>query len=53
MHALLCYYDNKVIIMVSSVLSIGLLGIDSFLITVEADLSRGLPAFDIVGLPDG
>ena len=30
----------------------GFVGIDSFLITVEADISRGLPSFDIVGLPD-
>lgn len=32
--------------------SLGLMGMDSFLIEVEADLSRSLPAFDIVGLPD-
>ena len=30
----------------------GFVGMDSFLITVEADISRGLPSFDIVGLPD-
>lgn len=38
--------------MVSKVYSMGLLGIDSFLIQVEADVSVGMPAFDIVGLPD-
>lgn len=32
--------------------SIGLLGIDGYVIDVEADLVNALPAFDIVGLPD-
>lgn len=32
--------------------SFGLFGIDSFCVEVEADVSRGIPAFDIVGLPD-
>lgn len=32
--------------------SVGHLGIDGFLVDVEADLSQGLPSFDIVGLPD-
>ncbi len=32
--------------------SLGLFGIDSYPIEVEADLSKGIPAFDIVGLPD-
>ncbi|MDD2361359.1 MAG: YifB family Mg chelatase-like AAA ATPase [Oscillospiraceae bacterium] len=31
--------------------SMGLIGIDGFLIDVEADLSQGLPGFDVVGLP--
>lgn len=31
--------------------SMGLLGVDGFLIGVEADLSQGLPGFDVVGLP--
>lgn len=31
--------------------SMGLMGIDGFLIDVEADLSQGLPGFDVVGLP--
>ena len=38
--------------MVSSVLSMGLMGIDAFLVTVESDISMGLPSFEIVGLPD-
>ena len=38
--------------MVSSFLSIGLSGLESFVVTVETDLSLGLPYFDIVGLPD-
>ncbi len=32
--------------------SMGLFGMDSYLIEVEADVSTGLPGFDIVGLPD-
>ncbi len=32
--------------------SLGLFGIDSFSVEVEADVSKGIPAFDIVGLPD-
>ncbi|MCQ2449232.1 MAG: YifB family Mg chelatase-like AAA ATPase [Clostridia bacterium] len=32
--------------------SVGLFGIDSYMIRVEADVSGGLPAFDLVGLPD-
>lgn len=31
--------------------SMGLLGIDGFMVQVEADLSQGLPGFDVVGLP--
>lgn len=38
--------------MISKVKSCGLAGIDGFIIDVEVDLSSGLPAFDIVGLPD-
>ena len=29
------------------------LGIDAYLVTVEADVSSGLPAFYMVGLPQG
>ena len=32
--------------------SMGLRGIDGFPVEVEADLSQGLPGFDVVGLPD-
>ena len=32
--------------------SMGLLGMDAYAVSVEADLSQGLPAFDVVGLPD-
>lgn len=32
--------------------SLGLFGIDSFMAEVEADVSKGIPSFDIVGLPD-
>ena len=38
--------------MFSRVKGIGLFGIDSYMIEIEADVSSGLPAFDIVGLPD-
>ncbi len=38
--------------MVSIIHSAGLFGMDAFTVDVEADLSQGLPAFDIVGLPD-
>ncbi|MBQ6826066.1 MAG: YifB family Mg chelatase-like AAA ATPase [Clostridia bacterium] len=38
--------------MFSRVKGIGLFGIDSYMIEIEADVSGGLPAFDIVGLPD-
>ena len=30
----------------------GLYGLDAFVVEVEVDLSRGLPAFEVVGLPD-
>lgn len=32
--------------------SMGILGMDAYAVSVEADLSQGLPAFDVVGLPD-
>lgn len=37
--------------MFARVNSLGLLGIDGFPIKVEADISQGLPGFDVVGLP--
>lgn len=38
--------------MFAKVKSEGLFGIDSFNVEVEADLSSGIPRFDLVGLPD-
>lgn len=38
--------------MLSIINSAALMGIDSYPVDVEVDLSNGLPAFDIVGLPD-
>lgn len=38
--------------MLAKAYSVGLLGVDGFGVTVEADITGGLPAFDIVGLPD-
>ena len=38
--------------MVSSVRSLGLHGVSGYEVRVECDISSGLPAFDVVGLPD-
>lgn len=38
--------------MVARIFSMGLYGLEAFTVEVEADLSKGLPTFDIVGLPD-
>jgi len=38
--------------MLSRVRSLGLYGIDGYEVTVECDLAGGLPAFELVGLPD-
>lgn len=38
--------------MFASVNSVGLFGMETYMIKVEADLSAGLPRFDVVGLPD-
>ena len=38
--------------MLASVLSLGLAGIEGFVVTTEVNLAPGMPAFDIVGLPD-
>ncbi len=32
--------------------SVGLFGMDSYIVNVEVDISRGMPLFEIVGLPD-
>ena len=37
--------------MFARLMSMGLCGIDGFMVEVEADLSQGLPGFDVVGLP--
>lgn len=38
--------------MYAKVKSLGIFGFETFLVEVEADISSGLPRFDIVGLPD-
>lgn len=38
--------------MYAKVKSMGIFGFDAFDVTVECDLSQGLPRFDLVGLPD-
>lgn len=38
--------------MLSRINSCGLMGIDGFNVIVETDISNGMPAFEIVGLPD-
>lgn len=47
-------YDNflEEFRMVSRLFSMGLYGMDAFVVEVEADISVGLPGFDVVGLPD-
>ena len=39
--------------MISKVLSSAVLGVDAYIVEVEADIALGLPAFATVGLPDG
>ena len=38
--------------MYAKVKSLGIFGLDTFEVTVECDISQGLPRFDLVGLPD-
>ena len=38
--------------MVTTIRSLGLTGVTGYEVTVECALSGGLPAFDVVGLPD-
>jgi magnesium chelatase family protein len=38
--------------MVVSCKSLGLFGLESFMVTAEADITTGFPAFEMVGLPD-
>lgn len=37
--------------MVAKLSSLGLYGLDAFIVETEVDISNGIPAFDIVGLP--
>lgn len=36
----------------SKINSMGLMGLDGYLVEVQADLSNGMPAYEVVGLPD-
>ena len=38
--------------MVARLYSFGLCGMEAFVVTIEVDISKGLPGFEIVGLPD-
>ena len=38
--------------MTARVLSCATLGIDAYIVHIEADISQQLPAFSVVGLPD-
>lgn len=38
--------------MVAIINSMGIFGMDAFVVQTEADISQGMPSFDIVGLPD-
>lgn len=38
--------------MFAKIRSLGLFGLNSFIVDTEIDISRGAPSFDIVGLPD-
>ena len=38
--------------MTARVLSCATLGIDAYIVHIEADISRQLPSFSVVGLPD-
>ena len=38
--------------MIARIMSMGLMGIDAYTVETEAFISPGLPAFDVVGLPD-
>ncbi len=42
----------EIIFMIEHCKSMGLSGIDAFTVSIEADLGRGMPSFDVVGLPD-
>ena len=38
--------------MLAKIKSLGIYGIEGFSVTVECDVSQGIPSFEIVGLPD-
>lgn len=38
--------------MVSNIISMGINGLEAFCVTIESDVSSGMPSCDIVGLPD-
>ena len=38
--------------MLSKIKSLGLMGMDGYVVLVETDISNGLPTFDMVGLGD-
>ena len=38
--------------MIAKIQSYALSGLEGVAVTVEADVSKGLPSYDIVGLPD-
>jgi len=40
-------------IMLAKILSSAVIGIDAYLVEVEVDISKGLPSFSTVGLPEG
>ncbi len=46
------FIAKVVIVLLAFAKSLGLNGIEPFIVTVEADVARGMPSFQIVGLPD-
>lgn len=38
--------------MLATIKSCGIIGIDGYIVDVETDIGRGLPSFEIVGLPN-
>jgi magnesium chelatase family protein len=44
--------DFEVYNMVSKIISGAVIGVEGYIVSVETDLSNGLPGMDIVGLPD-
>ncbi|MEG1995873.1 MAG: YifB family Mg chelatase-like AAA ATPase [Oscillospiraceae bacterium] len=38
--------------MISQIMSVGLIGMTAYTVEIEVDISKGMPAFEIVGLPD-